>query len=148
VASKVSQETANLATQSKLSAINNVLIMGLCSRGPYRYAEGNVKNPDLKWMNWGYNEDYVHSDVLNEIKLKRIGQGTKVLFSLWDLKKEKQAKLLRRGTLDHIAYRGGYVSFTVFLGELISGIADLPEKDHYLCRFIDSNALRLVGTLE
>jgi hypothetical protein len=139
----------NVEEQSKHpTAMNSVLIMGLCSRGPYRYAEENVKNPSLKWMNWGYHEDYVHNDVLNDIKLKKINQGTRVLFSRWDLKKEKQAKLLRRGTLDHIAYRGGYVSFTFFLDELISGLVDLPEKDHYLCRFIDPKALRVVGTIE
>lgn len=96
-------------------------------------------------MNWGYHEDYVHRDVLRGIQSKRIMPGTKVVFSLWDLKKEKTAKLIRRGTLDHIAYRGGYVSFTFFLDELISGSVDLPEKDHYLCRFLNPEALR-VGT--
>jgi hypothetical protein len=145
---QICQEVANLEKQSKPSAIGSVLIMGLCSRGPYRYAEQNVRNPNLNWMNWGYHEDYVHSDVLREIRLKKISQGTKVLFSLWDLKNEKHAKILRRGTLDHIAYRGGYVSFTVFLRELVSGSAEIPERDHYLCRFIEQKAVRVGETLE
>jgi hypothetical protein len=131
-------------SNSHPSTLNEVLVMGLCSRGPYRHAEENLRNPSLKWMNWGYNEDYVHRDVLRGIQSKRIIPGTKVIFSLWDLKKEKTAKLIRRGTLDHIAYRGGYVSFTFFLNELISGSADLPEKDHYLCRFLNPEALRVV----
>lgn len=128
----------------KLEKMNNsgscesigMLMMGLCLDGPYRYAKNNLENPTVKWINWGYNKEWVHPKVLEEIKSKKISQGTEIVFCHWNLTKESQAKLLRKGVIDHIAYRGGYVSFTIFLDEPVSGSIDIPEKDHFLCRYI------------
>lgn len=119
-----------------------VLIMGICSEGPYKYAENNFENLTVKWMSWGYNEEYIHPRVLKDIKSKQISQGTTVVFCHWNLTKETQAKLLRTGVIDHITYRGGYVSFTIFLGDPLSGTSDLQEKDHFLCRYVDSRLFK------
>lgn len=125
--------------------LTRALILGLCSEGPYRYARESIENPTVKWISWGYNEEYVHPDVLNDIKAKTIAQGTKISFCFWNLTKEKLAKLLRGGVIDHISHRGGYLSLTVFLGDALSGTVDLYEKDHFLCRYADPNAFEMTA---
>ena len=117
-----------------------VLVMGLCSRGPYRYAEDNIRNVTVKWISWGYNEEYVDPEVLRQIESGIIREGTEVLFCDWSLITEPQADLIRRGVLDHISYRGGYVAVTIFLGEFVSGVLQLPDRSHFLCRYVDTSS--------
>ena len=120
-----------------------VLLLGLCSQGPYRHAVDNIQNPALRWINWGYNAEYVDPEVLQAIKIKKIRQGTKVVFSNWALTKESQGRLLRRGVIDHIAYRRGYLALTIFLEDAVSGTVRLPASDHLLCRFVGQPSIRM-----
>ena len=114
-----------------------ILLLGLCSRGPYRHAEDLIINPTVDWISWGYFADYIQPDVLEDIKSKKIKLKAEVLFAAWDIGKEKNAKILRKGILDHIASRGNNVNFTVFLKERFSGFIEFPERDHFLCRYVD-----------
>jgi len=61
-----------------------ILLLGLCSRGPYRYAQNLIMNPTVNWMSWGYFSDYIQPDVLEDIESKTINLKTKVLFAVWD----------------------------------------------------------------
>ena len=123
--------------EKKLNAniINPMLIMGVCSRGPYRYAKDILQNSDVKWMSWGYSSDYIHPDVFNCIKDKIIKSETEVVFAIWDIGVEKKAKLVRKGTIDHVVFKKEYVNFTIFLKEMVSGFIEFPKTDHYLCRY-------------
>ena len=114
-----------------------MLVMGACSRGPYRYAQDNLRNPEVKWMSWGYSSEYINPNVLQKIRAEEICSGTEVIFASWDLGVEKRAKLLRKGVIDHIVLKKEYVGFTVFLKEVLSGFIEISEKDHYLCRYIN-----------
>jgi len=114
-----------------------MLVMGVCSRGPYQYAEDNLRNPEVRWMSWGYSSEYINQDVLQKIKSKEMRSGTGVVFASWNIGVEKRAKLLRKGVIDHIVYKEGYVAFTVFLKEVLSGFIKISEKDHYLCRYVE-----------
>lgn len=84
---------------------------------------------------------------LNDLRDKRIRAGTEVLFSTWSVNVESRARLLRKGTIDHIAYRGGYIAFTVFLDGFVSALIPLPRVDHYLCRYIDATPTAPDGPL-
>ncbi|MFQ6119268.1 MAG: hypothetical protein ACE5KE_05185, partial [Methanosarcinales archaeon] len=63
--------------------------------------------------------------------------GTEVIFASWSINVDKKAKSLRKGIIDHIILREGYVGFTIFLKDILSGFIKISEKGHYLCRFID-----------
>ena len=118
-----------------------VLIMGLCLSGPFKYAKENIENSTVDWLNWHYHSEYVHSEILNDIQSKKIRRGTQVIFCCWNLKKSTRAQLLRKGRIDHITYRGGSVSFTIFLSDFVSGFANFFEDDHLLCKYISSDYL-------
>lgn len=135
--SSASELVKGESTSSPSPATGMVLILGFCSRGPYRHAEGNLLNPKVKWLSWGYHEEYVHPAVRDDLKNKRIHPGTEVVFSLWSTNLENRAHFLRKGKIDYITFRGGYVVFTVFLDEFVSALVPLPRVDHYLCRYID-----------
>jgi hypothetical protein len=116
---------------------NTILIMGVCTEGPYRYAEDNLRNPEVRWISWGYSSEYITQDVLQKIKYKEIQSKTEVVFASWNIGIEKRAKLLRKGVIDHIVYKEDYLGFTVFLKEVLFGFIEISEKDHYLCRYIE-----------
>lgn len=111
------------------------LILGFCACGPYRYARDNIQNTTVRWVNWGYREEYIHPDVLEDLRANRIASGTRIIFCGWNLTKESQAHAVRTGTVDHISYKDGYLALTVFLNEELAGTIDLGATDHFLCRY-------------
>jgi hypothetical protein len=117
------------------------IILGLCSRGPYKLGRENILNRTVKWISWGYGEEYVHPEISQLLKTDSVRKGTKVILACWDLKNQRKADLLREATIDHISYRPGYVSFTLNLGEFLSGTIELGSKDHYLCRPVQPTEL-------
>jgi len=112
--------------------IQLMLIMGSLS-----VCEGFLQNIDVKWISWGYSSEYVHPDVINHIKDKLIKPKTEVVFAVWNLGVEKRAKIIRKGMIDHIVFKGGYVNFTIFLKEAVLGFIELSRTDHYLCRYVN-----------
>ena len=76
------------------------ILVGVCSRGPYKLEKENVLNKTVRWISWGYGEEYVHPEILDLIKAKSITKGTKALFCCWDLTREQQAELLREAVID------------------------------------------------
>src|SRR5437016_6040853 len=107
-------------TSLRLPMTGMALILGFCSRGPYRHAESNLLNPAVEWLSWGYHEEYIHPAVLDDLRDKRIHKGTDVLFSTWSINVDSRARLLRKGKIDYITFRGAYVAFTVFLDGFVS----------------------------
>ncbi|RLC75101.1 MAG: hypothetical protein DRI61_15490 [Chloroflexi bacterium] len=120
-----------------MKKIKPILIMGFCLKGPYRYAKDILENPDIKWINWGYSTEYIHPEVIDQVRNKIIKSGTEVMFAIWKLKEEKKAKLIRKGIIDHIIFKKEYINFTVFLKETVLGFVEFSEVDQYLCRYID-----------
>lgn len=112
-----------------------ILIMGVCSRGPYHYVKNILNNSDVKWMSWGYFVNYIHPLVIKQIKSRKIKSGTEAIFAIWEIGVKKRAILLRKGIIDHIVFKNEYTNFTIFLKEKISGFIEFSEKDHYLCRY-------------
>ena len=112
-----------------------ILIMGVCSRGPYHYAKNILNNPDVEWISWGYFVNYIHPHVIKHIKSGKIKSGTEVIFATWDIGIEKRAILLRKGVIDYTVFKKEYANFTIFLKEMISGFIKFSEKDHFLCRY-------------
>jgi len=120
-----------------LNLCNPLLVMGVCSIGPYRYGEDNLRNAEVKWISWGYSSKYINPNVVQKIKSGEIRSGTEVAFASWSIGIDKKARFLRKGAIDHIVLKEGYVEFTVFLKEALSVFIEIPEKDYYLCRFVD-----------
>jgi hypothetical protein len=117
---------------------NKSIVIGVCTRGPYRFGIESVLNNSNRWISWGYGEEYIHPEILRLLGNMEIRCGSKAVFASWDLNRQKRIRLLREAIIEHVATRPGYVSFTLRLGKLLSGTIQLATRDHYLCRPISS----------
>ncbi|MHA1338120.1 MAG: hypothetical protein ACTSPW_20695 [Promethearchaeota archaeon] len=116
---------------------NQILITGVCSKGPYRYAENILINSSVDWINWGYSIEYIHPNIIEHIKAGIIQKGTETNFAIWHIGVDIKAKLLRKGIIDHLVLKKEYLNITFFLKELLQGTIKLPSKDYYLFKYID-----------
>lgn len=114
-----------------------VLVLGTCSWGPFRHAEANLLNREVKWLSWGYHTSYIEPSVLEDIRSGKIHEGTAVLFSVWDIETDTANRPVRFGRVDYVKDHGNYVALTIFLERLVSSIPDLAlmAESRFLCQY-------------
>jgi len=110
---------------AKKDQSKQLLILGFCTEGPYKYASDLLAISELTWLPWAYHVSEIDPNVLYAIESGKIGVGKQVLFASWTKGKIGTARVHRVGSIDYLSAN----ALGIMLNIKLKPIGDEPIKE-------------------
>jgi hypothetical protein len=95
----------------------DVVILGFCEEGPFRYARTLLTNPTVKWLPWAYQSYEIHPITLAHLAGPENLQNQKVAFASWKKGFIGPVDIIRYGRIDYYRFVSGHLQLTIMLDE-------------------------------
>jgi len=102
--------------------IQDILILGFCEDGPFRYARTLLANPTVKWLPWAYQSYEIHPLFLAQLSDTAKLRNLRIAFASWKKGFIGLVDIIRYGRIDYIKFVSGHLQLTITLDDYVEGL--------------------------